>query len=220
MTSATKPEVRFFYLRNEERTPVACVASVADSDTVHRYAVSTWNPLDHYNRELARALAFYRLHTQPSHVSGLTPETNIHEVIVCAIADDSHMPTRTRSAAELHLIGLINAKVAEITKDQLDKVADTKPNEDSKVDNRFSNSSIHYMVPSGDQYGFPKPYHPFEHEHIVGTLIRDGYPAQLAKANYKFVKYLTREQATTLLMRGVNTPPSSETTTQPSSANK
>lgn len=217
MTSATKPEVRFFYLRDEARMPVACVASVADTDTIVRYAVATHNPLDHYNRELARALAFYRLHTQPCHVSGITPDTNVHETIVCAIADDTKMPTRTRAAATRHMLTLVTAKAKSIaTAAATAPEEPPKTEEESTPDARFSQSSIHYMPPQGKDYGFPKPYRPYNHEHIISTLVRDGYPEALAKANYRCVQYLTRDQATASLMS--STPASNETSTQPTTA--
>lgn len=37
-----------------------------------------------------------------------------------------------------------------------------------------------YDPPSGWQYGFPKPFNPRPGESIRDTLIRDGYPPELA----------------------------------------
>lgn len=37
-----------------------------------------------------------------------------------------------------------------------------------------------YDPPSGWQYGFPKPYLPKPGESVRDTLIRDGYPPELA----------------------------------------
>lgn len=41
-----------------------------------------------------------------------------------------------------------------------------------------------YDPPSGWQYGFPKPYNPKEGEPVRDTLIRDGYPPELADKNW------------------------------------
>jgi len=43
-----------------------------------------------------------------------------------------------------------------------------------------TDGSLQYDPPSGWQYGFPKPYKPLPGESIEETLIRDGYPANLA----------------------------------------
>jgi hypothetical protein len=44
-----------------------------------------------------------------------------------------------------------------------------------------SKRNLYYDPPSGWRYGFPKPYRPLLNETISETLIRDGYPADLAK---------------------------------------
>lgn len=38
-----------------------------------------------------------------------------------------------------------------------------------------------YDPPSGWRYGFPKVYEPLEDEVIIETLVRDGYPRQMAE---------------------------------------
>lgn len=38
-----------------------------------------------------------------------------------------------------------------------------------------------YDPPSGWRYGFPKPYAPLDGESLVDTLVRDGYPRQMAE---------------------------------------
>lgn len=42
-------------------------------------------------------------------------------------------------------------------------------------------STLLYDPASGWQYGFPKPYEPKEGESLKATLIRDGYPADMAQ---------------------------------------
>ncbi len=40
--------------------------------------------------------------------------------------------------------------------------------------------TVLYDPPSGWQYGFPKEFKPLENESLRDTLIRDGYPKELA----------------------------------------
>lgn len=41
--------------------------------------------------------------------------------------------------------------------------------------------SMFYDPPLGWRYGFPKPYRPLPGEKLEDTLIRDGYPSDMAK---------------------------------------
>jgi hypothetical protein len=55
-------EMRYFFLRNENKFPVACVASVYDKEMdAIKFAVSTHNPIDNFNRKRAKQIASERI---------------------------------------------------------------------------------------------------------------------------------------------------------------
>lgn len=51
-----------------------------------------------------------------------------------------------------------------------------------------------YDPPSGWQYGFPKPYKPLENESLKETLIRDGYPVEMAKTLAKYTRFMGNKE--------------------------
>ncbi len=93
--------MRWFYLKDENKFPVACVASELDEDKV-RFAVSTHNPLDPFNREMARRIAIGRL-THRKFTGEVSATPGIKEKIVSYIAQDEKLPTRTVRAANYWL---------------------------------------------------------------------------------------------------------------------
>jgi hypothetical protein len=56
--------VRFMYLRDERRKPVACVAMRRDGNNV-LYQLSTAHPKDQFDKKLARTIAVGRLEDDP-----------------------------------------------------------------------------------------------------------------------------------------------------------
>lgn len=56
---------RLFYLRNEKRFPVACIATHKNADGSIRYAISVWNPLDTFSKASGRTLAERRCYNGP-----------------------------------------------------------------------------------------------------------------------------------------------------------
>lgn len=47
-----------------------------------------------------------------------------------------------------------------------------------------------YDPPSGWLYGFPKAYKPLKDETLEETLIRDGYPEEMAKTLSKYTRFM------------------------------
>lgn len=99
--------MRWFYLRDEHRNPVACVASdlYTDADKIKYaiFAVSTHNPKDHYNKTMAREVAIGRLQKGLGISIPLVPAVK-REIIGC-IAHELYQrfPERTKKAARLWL---------------------------------------------------------------------------------------------------------------------
>lgn len=97
-------ETRTFYLRDERKTPVACVAYVLESGVV-TFAVSMHNPMDVFKRSTARNKAIGRLNansTQYKYAMDFEGSAT-YRALVQAIADDSALSTATRKAAKLWL---------------------------------------------------------------------------------------------------------------------
>lgn len=54
---------------------------------------------------------------------------------------------------------------------------------------------VMYDPPSGWRYGFPKPYKPLENESLEDTLVRDGYPREMAeKYGVKYCRFFIQEE--------------------------
>lgn len=94
--------MRIFYLRDVTKLPVGCIVSEFTEDkALVRFAVSTYNPKDSFDRERAKAIAAARL--SKGVFSVVTPEQGIKQRIVGVIAADEGYPQRLRDAARLWL---------------------------------------------------------------------------------------------------------------------
>jgi hypothetical protein len=101
--------MRIFYLRDRNKRPVACVACVAvsqpEGDLVEvKFSVSTWNPVDPFDRKVGRALAIGRLHdyTNDSAIRTVSCRRwRVKENILWVISDriNPQYPQRAREAA-------------------------------------------------------------------------------------------------------------------------
>lgn len=104
---------RVMLLRKDEK-PVGCVVINVDR---HRkcieYQVSTLNPLDKFDREVARLLATGRLVESPFHL-WLPNKANMHEIsrrVMKHLASNKDIPNRSRKAAQ----NWLNRPPVEIT---------------------------------------------------------------------------------------------------------
>jgi hypothetical protein len=96
--------MKIFYLRDERKFPVACVASeLLDGGKTVRFAVATHNPADRFDRVRAREVAAGRLHKSKNIAEIARPEVRIKAAVVTAIMMDESLSTRTRDAARLWL---------------------------------------------------------------------------------------------------------------------
>ncbi len=94
-------EFRFKYLRDEQRFPVACIATKVDRvNNVVAVGLSTVHPLDkkgHYSKARARMIAMERAVSKPF-VIELDPEEKSAKDIMLAVVetlyDDNRTPTR------------------------------------------------------------------------------------------------------------------------------
>jgi hypothetical protein len=59
-----------------------------------------------------------------------------------------------------------------------------------------------YDPPSGWQYGFPKPYLPRPNEQLQDTLIRDGYPPELASKFHDRCRFIGRREELDTISEG------------------
>jgi hypothetical protein len=94
---------RVMFLRNADDRPVGCVVINVDRHNKRiEYQVSTLNPLDKFNREVARLLATGRLVESPFHM-WLPNKANMHEIssrVMRHIATNTAVPSRSRKAAK------------------------------------------------------------------------------------------------------------------------
>lgn len=98
-------DVRFMYLRDQKGSPVGCLAIRADAHTVS-YGISVLNPLDDFDRVLARRIAEGRLNTGITRTTNLGVKFNMHEITRQVMTDlyfRKDAPTRARKAAKLWL---------------------------------------------------------------------------------------------------------------------
>lgn len=108
-------KIRFMFLRDRRNSPVGCLAITVSSDmTVVNYQYSVLNPVDGFNRSLARELAAGRLVTKPIVIgkgdsflpSGSYKFRGMHDItraVMSHLATDAHAPKRASKAAELWL---------------------------------------------------------------------------------------------------------------------
>lgn len=114
-------KVRIFFLRNENKFPVACIASTIEQvvdGAIVRYAISTHNPKDPYDKKLARSMALERLakkkmwvHVRETPFEKLVGSSIdlpddpklIKKMMLTEIANEADWPQRVRDAAKLWL---------------------------------------------------------------------------------------------------------------------
>lgn len=95
--------MRVMYLRDKNYRPVGCVAMHLHSKrrTV-RFQVSTWNPVDEFDRALARQLALGRMVDSPNVVKSDKEFGDMFAVtmeVMTSIANGKQYPSRARKAA-------------------------------------------------------------------------------------------------------------------------
>ena len=99
--------IRFMFLRNANKQPVGCIA-VNMSMGLLTYGLSVLNPLDKFDRGLARGIAEGRLNSSSAYrqiLNGATLET-MHDISKSVMLDlliNPHAPSRARKAARLWL---------------------------------------------------------------------------------------------------------------------
>lgn len=94
---------RVTYLRNADHKPVGCVVINVDRHNKRiEYQVSTLNPADKFDREMARLLATGRLVEAPFHL-WLPNKAGLHEIsrrVMTHIASNKAIPSRSVKAAK------------------------------------------------------------------------------------------------------------------------
>lgn len=104
-------EHRFQYLRDAKGQPVGCVAikikeaNSLDNCTVISFQLSVLNPVDKFDRELARSISLARLHEKPSMaiLIGGTGMYRITRTVMIAISSNKTFPARAVKAAKAWL---------------------------------------------------------------------------------------------------------------------
>lgn len=103
-----KNSIRFVYLRDDKKQPIACLAVALDAETKKvAYGVSVLNPKDHFDRDVARDLAVGRLirKTKTINLDHPTQEINGHYITRRIMSDllqcdHEELPARARKAAK------------------------------------------------------------------------------------------------------------------------
>lgn len=111
---------RIMFLRDERFQPVGCVAISVKRDNSYAYIsynISVLNPVDRFNRPVARQLALGRLIEKPISFL-LSPDVGMNDISAAVMADiaGSHgnkMPNRAIKAAKLWLSYLSTVGDAE-----------------------------------------------------------------------------------------------------------
>jgi hypothetical protein len=97
------PSIRYLYLRDKNRTPVACIAMVIPKSRMEvSYGVSTCNPADHCKCKVGRQLALGRAIENPNRVLMPWSKSTLHELlreVVDNVLNDKTIPNRARKAA-------------------------------------------------------------------------------------------------------------------------
>lgn len=103
-------KIRFMFLRDRRNSPVGCLAIIVSPDmTEVNYQYSVLNPVDGFNRALARELAAGRLVTKPIALAPLVRGVKfkgIHDItraVMSDLSDDAWAPKRASKAASLWL---------------------------------------------------------------------------------------------------------------------
>ena len=105
--------IRFMFLRNKAGSPVGCIAvdgPIQQGNTyVLPYGLSVLNPLDKFDRALARNIAVGRLNNSTTQRTGQVydiKQPNMHTISKAVMRDlliNPHAPSRARKAARLWL---------------------------------------------------------------------------------------------------------------------
>lgn len=102
-----KANRRVMYLRDEKYNPVGCVAvSLTKNRQTVRYQLSVVNPVDKFERSLARHIALGRLLEKPIRLSGFDGKQSNHVIInavMASILSSKTTPARAKKAAKLWL---------------------------------------------------------------------------------------------------------------------
>lgn len=94
--------IRFMYLRDQNQAPIGCLAILLLNKKLVQYGVSVQNPIDEFDRTLARDLAAGRILTNPGMVSarGLSGIHDITRAVMSDLSKDSDAPERAQRAAK------------------------------------------------------------------------------------------------------------------------
>lgn len=99
-----KKNTRVMYLRDKNRRPIGCVAMHLHSKRrTARFQVSTWNPVDEFDRAFARQLALGRMVDSPDRLRSDSEFKDMFELTVSVmkrIANAKSYPSRARRAAQ------------------------------------------------------------------------------------------------------------------------
>jgi len=110
-------KIRFFYLRDKHKFPVACVATSVVTTPGGQYiafSVATHNPADTYDKQYGRLLAKSRLISQECMVVAADAGAKVR--VIERIADNKHLPVRTRAAASNWLFWKkLNSSAAQLS---------------------------------------------------------------------------------------------------------
>lgn len=99
-------QYRIMYLRDRNKRPVGCIAVSIDRLRCRaEYQYSVLNPLDDFNRKVARQLALGRLIESPI-VLSVSRDANMHDISTLVLSDlerRNTAPTRAVKAAKFWL---------------------------------------------------------------------------------------------------------------------
>lgn len=103
---------RIIFLRDQNKKPVGCLAFKTSMDNNYSmsisYQVTTLNPLDNFDKKMARQLTIGRLMDEPYEMvsSDFNEKYCIHAItaaIMKHISENGRIPRRSRQAANLWL---------------------------------------------------------------------------------------------------------------------
>lgn len=97
-------KVRFMFLRNTKNIPIGCLAIMVNGTMVN-YSWSVLNPMDDFNRSLAREIAEgrLRLNYQTLFINGSSEKISVHQVsnsVMSHLSTNKFAPARARRAAK------------------------------------------------------------------------------------------------------------------------
>ena len=93
------------YLRDRKSTPIGCIAIDESRTGIVSFQYSVLNPIDVFERKIARYLALGKLIEMPINlqVSRTASRHEVSRLIMADIANNSQGPSRARRAAKLWL---------------------------------------------------------------------------------------------------------------------